>query len=162
MGIYMMKNKLILMIILLSSLYADLPNKNNIELFPPAENGYQRYIVEVPHKGEENIYKLELQIGKVLYMDCNEYRFDGKVEIKALDNSNKTYLVVSNIGKTKALTGKKCKEKRKDKFVFLSISDKLWKKYDSSTPQVIYVPKEYEVRFRIWEAEKYRQKAVNR
>jgi len=158
-----MKLKTILFVILnfITLLYSGLPDKNNIYIFPDPEEGYKRYVVEVFHMPDENICKVELQIGKNIYSDCNEYKFEGKVEVKFLEN-NETYLYIPYIGKANAITSRQCNERKKDKFVFLSISDELWKKYNSAIPIVIYVPKEYEVRYRMWKSRKFRQKATNR
>jgi len=151
----------IIFFIFVSFLYGDFPHKDNIELFPNAKEGYKRYIVEVPHKAKEERYRLELQIGKNMYMDCNEYRFEGILKVESLEN-NESYVYVTHLGKTYPISSLVCKDGKKDKFVFLSIREDLWKKYNSNLPKVIYVPKEYEVRYCIWKREKYRRKAVNR
>jgi len=141
-----------------SSLYAEPAKKDNIHMFPQAEEGFVRHVIEVPKTDNDYEHKVELLIGKVMLVDCNKHSLMGKVESVTLKGWGYKYLEVTDI-QSGPSTLMACKEPKTDKFI--SIRDTL-RRYNSRFPIVAYVPEGYEVRYRIWSADDNIQQATQR
>ena len=144
------------------SLHAADAHKDRYAMFPQAEKGYVRYIVEVPKTENDYDHKVELLIGKNMMVDCNYHSFSGKIEKLPLKGWGYSYYRVSDI-KSGPTTMRACREPRKEAFitVYLPQETQLMR-YNSRLGTVIYVPEEFEVHYRIWNAEEDIQKAVKR
>lgn len=140
------------------SIYAVETKKDNIHMFPKVKVGFVRHVIEVPPTYNDGDHLVELLIGKMVLVDCNHYSFLGKVESVTLKGWGYKYIEVNSIknGPTTRMACKKPKTKR-----YISIRDKL-RRYNSRSPIVVYVPKEYEVRYRIWSASQEIDKAQSR
>ncbi|OQX77151.1 MAG: ecotin [Epsilonproteobacteria bacterium 4484_65] len=141
-----------------SSLYAEPAKKDNIHMFPQAEEGFVRHVIEVPKTDNDYEHKVELLIGKVMLVDCNKHSLMGKVESVTLKGWGYKYLEVTDI-QSGPSTLMACKEPKTEKFI--SIRDTL-RRYNSRFPIVAYVPEGYEVRYRIWSADDNIQQATQR
>ncbi len=141
-----------------SSLYAEPAKKDNIHMFPQAEEGFVRHVIEVPKTDNDYEHKVELLIGKVMLVDCNKHSLMGKVESVTLKGWGYKYLEVTDI-QSGPSTLMACKEPKTEKFI--SIRDTL-RRYNSRFPIVAYVPEGYEVRYRIWSADDNIQQAIQR
>ena len=141
-----------------TSLYAAQTKQDNIYMFPKAKEGYERHIVEVVKSENDDDRRVELLIGKEMMVDCNYHSFSAEIKSVILKGWGYTYLEVDNIqsGPTTLMA---CSEPKTQKFI--SIPDKL-RRYNSRLPIVLYVPKGYEVRYRIWSADQTVQKADQR
>ncbi len=141
-----------------SLLYAEPAKKDNIHMFPQAQEDFIRHVIEVPKTDNDYDHRVELLIGKNMMVDCNHHSFSGKIESVTLKGWGYQYLEVSNIqsGPTTLMA---CPEPKIEKFI--SMRDSL-RRYNSRSPIVIYVPKEYEVRYRIWSASDEVQQSVQR
>ena len=53
-----------------SSLYAQAEKKDNIHMFPQAQKGFVRYVIEVPTTDNDYDHRVELLIGKVMLREC--------------------------------------------------------------------------------------------
>jgi ecotin len=156
----MFKNLLSLLSITLlcTQLSASDTSKIDYKMFPPAKEGYTRYIVEVPKTQNDHEHKVELLIGKNLMVDCNHASFSGKIERKNLKGWGYHYFEVSDIhrGPTTMMA---CREPKVEKYISMYAPEKTLIRYNSRIGTVIYVPKEYEVRYRIWSADQGIEKA---
>ncbi len=141
-----------------SSLYAEPVKKDNIHMFPQAQEGFIRHVIEVPKTDNDYDHKVELLIGKVMLVDCNQHSLMGKVKSVTLKGWGYTYLEISNI-QSGPTTMMACTEPKTEKFI--SIRDTL-RRYNSRSPIVAYVPKGYEVRYRVWSAGDKVQQAKQR
>ena len=141
-----------------SSFYAEPAKKDNIYMFPQAEEGFVRHVIEVPKTDNDYEHKVELLIGKVMLVDCNKHSLMGKVESVTLEGWGYKYLEVTDI-QSGPSTLMACKEPKTEKFI--SIRDTL-RRYNSRFPIVAYVPEGYEVRYRIWSADDNIQQATQR
>jgi len=146
------------MILMSISLYAETEKKDNVHMFPKAKEGYQRHIVEVPERENEYDHRVELLIGKNMMVDCNHHSFSADITSVTLQGWGYTYLEVDNI-QSGPTTMMACPEPKTEKYI--SIRDEL-RRYNSRSPLVVYVPKGYEVRYRIWSAEQTLQKAAQK
>jgi len=130
------------------SVYAG-SQKSPIHMFPEAKDGYQRYVVQVPQRNNEHDHRVELLIGKNMMVDCNHHSFSAEIKSVTLKGWGYSYLEVENIqsGPTTMIA---CTEPKIEQYI--SIRDEL-RRYNSRSPMVVYVPKGYEVRYRIWSTE---------
>ncbi len=141
-----------------SSLYAEPAKKDNIHMFPQAQEGFVRHVIEVPKTDNDHDHRVELLIGKTMMVDCNHHSFSAKIESVALKGWGYQYLEVKEI-KSGPTTMMACREPKTEQFI--SIRDSL-RRYNSRSPIVAYVPEGYEVRYRVWSAEDNVQQAVQR
>jgi len=148
----------VLLTLLGSSLYAESAKKDNVHMFPQAEEGFVRHVIEVPKTDNDYDHKVELMIGKSMMVDCNHHSFSGKVEDVTLKGWGYKYIEVKDI-KSGPTTMMACREPKTEKYI--SIRDTL-RRYNSRSPIVVYVPKGYEVRYRIWNAGKKVEQAEKR
>jgi len=145
-----------------TSLYAEPIKKDNIHMFPQAKEGFERHVIEVPKLKNEENHKVELLIGKVMSVDCNQHRLMGKLETKSLKGWGYSYLEATDISGMMASTMMVCQKPNSNKFVSLAPSLESLRRYNSRSPIVIYAPKGYEVRYRIWSAGRDIEKAKQR
>ncbi|KYJ86537.1 serine protease inhibitor ecotin [Sulfurovum riftiae] len=144
------------------SLHAADVSKEKYGMFPQPEEGYVRYIVDVPKTENDYDHKVELLIGKTMLVDCNHHSFSGKVERIPLEGWGYTYYKVSDI-KSGPTTMMACRGPKKEAFISVHLPREMQlMRYNSRLGTVVYVPEGFEVRYRIWHAEKEIQKAVKR
>ena len=128
--------------------------KNDIEKalapFPKAGEGMVRHVIEMKKKSDESLYKVEIIPGKVMSVDCNHHSLMGKLEEKDLQGWGYTYYEFTSDGQTRS-TMMACNKPNENKFVS---GQTLIARYNSKLPIVIYAPKGYEVKYRIWKADK--------
>lgn len=154
------------LILATSSLDAEPVKKENIKkdkyhMFPEAKVGYARYIIDVPKTDNENDHKIEMLIGKNLMVDCNHASLFAQVEKKPLKGWGYHYLEVSDIqrGPTTMMA---CPKPKIEKFISIYSLKKDLIRYNSRLGTVIYVPKEFEVRYRVWSADETVEQAEQR
>jgi ecotin len=139
-----------------SFLSASEQDRDSYHMFPQPTEGQVRYIIEVSPKPNEHDYRIELLVGKTMLADCNTRQLFGKVEKRSLKGWGYHYYVVSDINGGMH-TMMVCKEPKQERFVALIYKELL--RYNSRLGTVVYVPEGYEVRYRIWYADKETQKA---
>jgi len=140
------------------SLYAEPANKDDIHMFPQAQEGFVRHVIEVPKTENDYDHKVELLIGKNMMVDCNHHSFSGKIEDVTLKGWGYKYIEVKEI-KSGPTTMMACIKPKTEKYI--SIRDSL-RRYNSRSPIVVYIPKGYEVRYRIWSASESVEQAEKR
>ena len=121
-----------------------------LEPFPKAEAGVVRHVIELKKKSDESKFMVEIIPGKVMSVDCNIHRLMGKLEEKNLDGWGYTYYDFKSDGGTTS-TMMMCNKPNEDKFV--SGETKIVR-YNSKLPIVLYTPEGYDVKYRIWKADK--------
>ncbi|MBK5722482.1 serine protease inhibitor ecotin [Dysgonomonas sp. Marseille-P4677] len=118
--------------------------------FPKAEEGMVRHVIELKKKSDESLYKVEIIPGKEMSVDCNIHRLMGTLTEKDLEGWGYTYYEFKSNGQTTS-TMMACNKPNEDKFVS---GETLIVRYNSKLPIVIYAPKGFEVKYRIWKADK--------
>ena len=148
----------IFIILGMTFLNAEPKKMGDIHMFPEAKEGYERHVVEVPKSENDYDRRVELMIGKEMMVDCNHHSFSGEIKRVILKGWGYSYLEVDNIqsGPTTLMA---CREPKTLQYIY--IRDEL-RRYNSRMPMVIYLPKGYEVRYRIWSADPMLQKADQR
>ena len=136
----------------------DSVKKDNIHMFPQAQEGFERHVVEVPKRENDYDHRVELLIGKNMMVDCNHHAFSAEIKSVNLKGWGYRYLEVGKI-QSGATTMMACPEPKTEKFI--SVRDEL-RRYNSRMPLVVYVEKGYEVRYRVWSAEETVEEAEQR
>ena len=149
------------LIVLVSSLHAETNKKDNIHMFPQAQEGFIRHVIEVPKTENDYEHRVELLIGKKMMVDCNKHTLRGKVENVTLKGWGYKYLEVSDIHNGPS-TLMACNKPKTEKFISLYMGKDTLLRYNSRSPIVVYIPKGYEVNYRIWNAENIIKKATQR
>lgn len=132
-----------------------------LKAYPAAANGQQRVVIHLKELPNEEDHLVELIIGKEIEVDCNKQFFAGQLEEKTIPGWGYDYYIVPKIsGPLSTLMA--CQETKKSTaFVTLRKGDTgALKRYNSKLPLVIYIPKGFEVRYRIWNADNAIQKAT--
>ena len=127
--------------------------------FPKAESGFTRQVIHLAPQAQEDSFQVEILAGKTLSVDCNRQRLGGILEEKNLEGwGYPFYRLEKVIGPMSTLMA--CPDgKSKQDFVPVS-GDGFLLRYNSKLPIVLYVPKDIEVRYRIWSASSKVEKAV--
>ena len=127
--------------------------------FPKADKGFTRQVINLAPLTAENNYQVEILAGKTLAVDCNNPRLGGILEEKNLEGwGYPFYRMDKVIGPMSTLMA--CPDgKRTEAFVPV-VGDGFMLRYNSKLPIVLYVPKDIEVRYRIWSASDKVEKAV--
>lgn len=121
--------------------------------YPKAEKGMNRQVIYLPKQEHEENFTVELLIGKTLLVDCNHHMLGGTLEGKTLSGWGYDYLVLENLS-APASTMMACPDNiKQQKFVAANLGDAAMQRYNSRLPIVVYVPKDVEVKYRVWKAE---------
>lgn len=131
-----------------------------LKAFPAAKEGMERFVIVLPHKErkEEKDFKVELIPGKIKLTDgVNLMRLGITIEPRPLKGWGYTYYEIS--GKDIAMSTMMAVPRGKKKVErFVAGTSKLIR-YNSRLPIVIYAPKGYDIRYRIWGTDKVMKKA---
>lgn len=144
-----------------SLVYAETDKKDNIHMFPLAQEGFVRHVIEVPKTDNDADHRVELLIGKTMLVDCNKHSLRGKVENVTLKGWGYKYLVISDIHNGPS-TMMACPQPKTEKFISVYMGKETLRRYNSRLPIVAYIPEGYEMRYRIWSAEDKVQQAIQR
>jgi ecotin len=123
-----------------------------LKAFPAAKAGMERHVIVLPHKerGEEESFKVELIPGKTQMTDgVNLVRMGATVEPRPLKGWGYTFYEVTGSDRVMSTRIAAAGGKQVKKFVQ---GKPLQIRYNSRLPIVIYAPKGYEIRYRIWSA----------
>jgi ecotin len=120
----------------------------------------ERFVIALPHKerGEEDAFKVELILGKTMPTDgVNLMRLGTAIEARPLKGWGYTYYEVTgrDVATSTMMAGPPGTA-QVEKFVSGS---PLLIRYNSRLPVVIYAPKGFEIRYRIWQTPETTQKA---
>ena len=127
---------------------------NNMKAFPPAEPGFERFVLPLPKEAHEENLKLELQVGQTVETDAaNRYFLAGRIEEESIKGWGYTRYVVKQMGPMAGtLMAVDPRKPKTPRFVTLG-GDPYLIRYNSKLPVVVYVPKGAEVRYRVWRAD---------
>jgi ecotin len=131
-----------------------------LKVFPAAKEGMERFVIVLPHqeRGEEDSFQVELIVGKEMLVDgVNLVRLANTIETRPLEGWGYTYYEVT--GSSEALSTMMASPEGIPKVQRFVTASPLLIAYNSRLPIVVYVPKGYEVRYRIWKASQQTRKA---
>lgn len=151
-----MKKLVILAVWTVALLFGEILNAvehRQLKAFPKAKKGMERFVIVLPHKTrkEEVNFKVELIAGKMLETDgVNLVSLGNGIEARPLKGWGYTYYEVS---KNSQLISTMMAAPEGGKKVRQFVTGRpLQIHYNSRLPIVVYAPKGYEVKYRIWSA----------
>ncbi|SDL63208.1 Ecotin precursor [Sphingobacterium mizutaii] len=122
--------------------------KINTEIFPAPEKGFKRMVIEVPYSDADNNKKIEFSVGKMMEVDgCNHFGLNGTIETKDLEGWGYQYYVFKTNGDV--ISTQMACPGAPGRNLFVSAQPTLVP-YNGKMPIVVYVPEEYDVRFKIF------------
>lgn len=140
-------------LLLLASVNTMAQKKENVELFPSAQEGWEKIVVDLPltKKGGEE-YMVEFTIGVEMMTDaCNPYSLIGTWSEMELKGTPYAYYVASTKGQVvKAMSD--CTDE-KEELQFVGVKSKLIL-HEREQPLVVYIPEGYQLRYRLWNTNK--------
>ena len=124
---------------------------DNMKAFPPAEKGMTRHVLNLPEKDAEDLFKVELIVGKTVKTDgVNRHFFAGSVEEVNIEGWGYSRYLVQKLGPMAGtLMAGPPGAPKVDTFVSLG-GEPYLVRYNSKLPIVIYTPEDCEVRYKIW------------
>jgi len=133
---------------------------DNIQAFPPPNEGQIRYVIQLAERADESNLQIELIVGQTVKVDeINQYFFGGEIRTESIVGWGYTRYVISKLGPMAGtMMAVDPNAPKVSRFVRLGGAPYLVK-YNSRLPVVVYVPKGVEVRYRIWRADPAPEKA---
>ena len=124
---------------------------DTMKAFPPAEEGMVRYVLQLPAKDDESLFKVELMVGKTVQVDeKNRYFFGGKIEKETIKGWGYPRYNISKLGPMAGTRMAVDPDAPKvARFITLG-GEPYIIRYNSRLPIVVYVPEGVEVRYRMW------------
>lgn len=127
-------------------------DSDNMKPYPLPEEGFERWVIHLEPLAAEELRKVEIIIGKMLEIDCNQHWFFGTLERETVQGWGYSYYIVRQVaGPASTLRACPPGEAKRVDFVRVRGDEQLWR-YNSKLPVVAYVPDGFEVRYRIWVA----------
>lgn len=128
--------------------------RRNLQAFPPAEPGMQRFVIFVPAKKTEEDFRVQLLVGKTIETDgVNRQFFGGQLETETIQGWGFDRHILRQLGPLAGtLIAPPPDAKPVRRFVTLGGEPALLR-YNSRLPLVVYVPEGVEVRYRVWRAD---------
>lgn len=124
-----------------------------LKAFPVAKEDMERFVITLPEKnrGEDTGFKVELIPGKVMLADgVNQMRHGTTIKAQPLKGWGYTYYEVT--GQDVAMSTMMAVAEGGQKTEQFVPGTSLLIRYNSRLPIVVYAPKGYDVRYRIWSA----------
>lgn len=119
--------------------------------YPKADVGFVRQVIHLPAQTNEADFKVEILAGKTLDVDCNLQRLGGMLEEKNLEGWGYSFYRLEKVsGPMSTMMG--CPDSKTQKAFVPVVGDGFVLNYNSKLPIVVYVPKDVEVRYRVWSA----------
>lgn len=120
----------------------------NLKPYPVKLDSLERYVIYLEEKENEDEYQVEIIAGRHLEMDCNNQRLLGQFEEETVKGWGYTYHVFETEGHITS-TLMMCPGPKTMKFI-AAPSEMV--RYNSRLPIVVYLPKDYELKYKIWSA----------
>lgn len=125
--------------------------KDPLSIWPKAEDGYKKIIIQLPKIQDENLHKVELIPEKTIKVDCNHIMINGTIETKPLTGWGYEYYVLNQIGQP-ASTMMACNPPTLSNKTIAIQTNLPFLRYNSKLPIVVYIPKNIHLSYRIWSA----------
>ena len=127
--------------------------------YPKAESGFTRQVIHLKPQPREDDLQVEILAGKTMTVDCNRPRLGGILEEKNLEGWGYPFFRLEKvIGPMSTLMA--CPDGTSKQDFVPVVGDGFLLRYNSKLPLVLYVPKDIEVRYRIWSASNKVEKAI--
>lgn len=147
---------------LLTGLLSIAVSADDMAPYATAEEGYLRLVIRLPPVDNEADYNVELRVGKPILIDCNRTNIEGRVEkLTAEDQAHSYYRAVITDSETTNLISCPPNSNNREEYVYAS-GEGFTQEYQQEQPMVIYVPEDYEVRYRILGAHGHKKNKIYR
>ncbi len=120
------------------------------KMFPKPTDEMEQHILTLAKLDNEQNYRVEIEVGKVQAVDCNQHRLMGSINEQNLKGWGYTYYEVEYKGQGSSTRRACLNNTLEERFISL---EQLMIKYDSRLPKVFYLPKGLTLRYRIWQAD---------
>lgn len=155
----MKRNTFTLIIALMIALFSGIESSNaqsvitkiDPKIFPEAQKGYKKMVIEVPYSDNDDNKIIQFYAGVWMEVDgCNTFNLIGTYEKKDLQGWGYEYWVFNTKGDVQSTMMSCPNAPLRNLFVKATpqITD-----YNGRMPIVIYVPEKYDVQFKIFKAE---------
>lgn len=141
----------------------------DLKPYPQPAAGEKRWVIQLPGvlppTSDERIssnpadWRVELIVGKTMTVDCNGPRLNGRIRSETLKGWGYKLFRVSQVspGPTTRMA---CPPERGPRQAFVAIGSRPYVvPYNASLPIVVYAPKDVQVRWRLWKAERQQRDA---
>ncbi len=141
----------------------------DLKPYPAAAAGQTRWVIQLggvlPPGADPRLspspsdWRVQLIPGRQVEADCNQQAFRGRFRASKLKGLGVSVYTVSAVGPM-VTTLMACPPGQAKRKVFVPMGSKPFVvPYDASRPIVVYTPKDLELRWRLWKAEKVQQPA---
>ncbi len=120
-------------------------------IFPKAKSNQTQHIIQLPKDDNESNCRVEIFITKNMLVDCNIHNLQGEIKTHDLEGWGYDYYTFETKGEITS-TLMACPDDKKTQQDVASQSKLL--NYNSKIPIIIYTPKGYKAKYKIWRAEK--------
>ncbi len=135
-----------------ASVTASAGDSSDMKPYPQADPGFVRMVIRVPAVELESDRKVEIIVGRVMEVDCNQTWFGGDLDRRIVEGWGFSYYVLESAGGP-ASTMMACPPDSEKTEGFVKVRGKgFLERYNSKLPMVVYVPDGFQVRYRIWSA----------
>lgn len=144
----------------------------DLKAYPAAAAGERRWVIQLPGllppsrdpalSADPSDWRVQLIVGRTLPLDCNQHRLGGRLRPETLPGTGLSVFRFTDAGPLLS-TRRACPpgEPLQPRFVTAG-SKPFVVPYNASQPIVVYTPADYEVRWRIWKAERQTRPASQR
>ncbi|GEM_PF-25591 len=120
-----------------------------LKSFPETMEDYDRYVIYLPTQENEEELRLEIIPGIMKEVDCNTHWLTGEFDTKEIEGMGYNYMIFESSGDV-ASTRMACPDNELiEKFVAAQGN---FGRYNSQLPVVVFVPKEVELKYKVWKA----------
>ncbi len=119
----------------------------DVSMFPVAQESDQQHIIELPFSENEDANKVEIFVTKTMEVDCNDHWLAGQLETKELSGWGYNYYQFNTDGEVMSTMMACPDENLTEKDI---AAESLLLRYNSKVPIVVYTPKGYKVKYKIW------------
>ena len=161
--------QLLLPLLLLGTTAAQAIPRLDLRPFPRPAADQQRWVIQMPGllpptadprlSTNPADWRVELIVGREMMVDCNGPRLNGRIRSETVKGYGYRFYRVSQVSPGPS-TRMACPPERGPRRAFVPIGSKPFVvPYNASQPIVIYTPKDVQVRWRLWKAERQQQPA---
>ena len=120
-----------------------------MQAFPAAQDGFERKVIRLPKVENPELYRVQLLPGKMMEVDCNKARLGGSLKQETAKGWGYNYWVLEEGPAASTMMACVDSAKRQE---FVALYSEALYRYNAKLPMVVYLPKGYELRYRIWSA----------